>query len=250
MTSDPNQLKKEKKPDKTLRLGLFAFILFLVSFFCTGYVIFPYFELSFNSLIETLTGIDWSHISGFNSLVTMSLVFAGLVFGLADRIQKERTEREEKAKLKYQYFSDISDRLTDPQQEEARRWIIDTFKQVYLGNPSPEEMAAIVRKKLASKPKNWTESRTPGQIYLKLVMNNLDYIGFIRDNYVEIDASMMEWMSSPIAKVWLLVGDYIEAECELRGEKDFYHSARRLGKACVAWRKERGLLGEFVDKTI
>lgn len=250
MDEDPKRRKKTKYSNPTVLLGLGAFLLFLASFFCTGYFVFPFLELSYNSLIAELTGLDWSHLSGFTSLVTMSLLFAGLVFGLADRIQRERRDREEKKKLNYQYFNAISDRLTDPEQEEARRWIIESFKKTYQNGAAPQELAAAVRKKLASRPKAWTERRTPGEIYLKKVLNNFDYIGFIRDNYVELDDSVMKWMSSPIAKVWLLVGSYVEEESAQRAETDFYASARRLGEACIEWRKARSLLGEFVDKTL
>lgn len=218
------------------KFTLIAILFFIFAFCCLGVIGFLVFEGVFTSIFSN---IEWNVLEGYASLITMSLVIGGLAFAFADWVQKEEAERQEKHKIAYRHFETIHDRLTAPEQEQARRWIYENIPVMAKDQPL-EDWLTGVQKAVDAKPKGWTEERTPGQQHLKSVLNCFDFIGFVVNKYWTAENKEIEWFSPPIAKVWQRIGPYIQHQREIRKEPDYYKEASWLGEYTIQWRKEAG----------
>ena len=83
---------------------------------------FPYFSSTY------LGTVDWNMLGSFVSVVTLALFAGGLAFALAEYADKENASRREKAKLSYDIYRAIFDKLTAPENEAARRWILANIR--------------------------------------------------------------------------------------------------------------------------
>ena len=93
----------------------------------------------------------------------------------------------------------------------------------------------------------------PGQTHLKRVLNTLDFVGFVADHYWDMwrtDDELVQWMSSPITKVWERIGPYVEYEAVERQEPDFYQAARMLSQYCLDWRCVHHPVSRIIDGAI
>ncbi|MGD2028235.1 MAG: hypothetical protein PVI99_10495 [Anaerolineales bacterium] len=245
MRVNPTESPKNENvfTNNILRLGLIAVVVGLVSASCIGVFVFPLFDRLFSTIYPR---VEWANLEGFTGLISLMLLFGGLIFALVDRRQTIAKEIEEKRKLSYEQFQTIHDRLVESEQEEARRWIITTIPVKPEDQPI-EEWFEQVTKLINRKPKEWKEARTPGQQHVKQVLNNLDFIGFVSEHFWQAREADLEWLSPPVAKVWLRLGPYVEHMRELRQEPDYYKSASTIGDICIAWRKAHDLPeSEFV----
>jgi len=193
---------------------------------------------------------DWSLLEGFASVVSLALLAGGLVFAAIEYIGAERAkhaekiiEDREKAKLSYEIYNAIYHKLTDPEQEAARRWILSniTIKK------EDEDLIAWYEKTheaIISGAIGVKSGLPEGQNAIKLTLNCFDYIGFIANHYWEVEADSLDWISAPIAKVWRRIGPYVLYVRELRKTTDYYLSAEYVGNLCVDWRTSKGLLDE------
>jgi hypothetical protein len=93
------------------------------------------------------------------------------------------------------------------------------------------------KRKIFAKPAHEQDEALPGNVHIKQVLNTLDFIGFVAQNYWSMDNEMVEWLSAPIAKVWDRLGPYIEYEATRRNEKDYYIFAREFSDYCLLWWK-------------
>ncbi|MFN2150230.1 MAG: hypothetical protein ACK2T5_01445, partial [Anaerolineales bacterium] len=197
MTTQTPQ-KEKKHANNILVLALAAGFVALI-FFCVIVVFaFPLFE---RIAANVYWGVNWSLLEGYASLLQLALIIGGLVFAFFDRQQTLRKQEDEKRTLSFQQFENIHDRLVDPVQEEARRWIILNIPLKEEDQPL-EDWFAKVEKIINRKPREWTEERTPGQIYVKQVLNSLDFLGFVNHHFWDASESDIEWFSPPVAKVW------------------------------------------------
>ena len=78
---------------------------------------FPAFSLRFSGTE------DWSLLEGYASVISLALLLGGLAFAFVEYTDKENAKNREKAKLSYEMYQTIFDKLTAPEQEAARRWI-------------------------------------------------------------------------------------------------------------------------------
>ena len=101
---------------------------------------------------------------------------------------------------------------------------------------------------LHHKPENWKKDMAPGHQYVKTTLNTLDYVGFVAENYVNVEGPLLEWMSPPIAKVWERLAPYVEHERDERGEPDYYKAATTIGEKCLNWRKQQGLKSKIIER--
>ncbi len=246
MTVHQNEPPEKNNSHTTniLRLALIAALVGLATFGCVAIFIFPIFDSFFSFFYP---GVDWANLEGFTGLITLVLLSGGLIFAFFDRKQTLEKEIEEKRKLSYEQFQTIHDRLVEPGQEEARRWIITNIPVKPEDQPI-EEWFEEVTKLINRKPREWKEARTPGQQYVKQVLNNLDFIGFVAEHFWQAREADVEWLSPPIAKIWLRLGPYVDHIRELRQEPDYYKSASKIGEDCIAWRKVHDLPeSEYVE---
>jgi hypothetical protein len=222
------------------RLPMFAVAALLFS--TIGYFLlmwaFPVFSRRY------LGTLDWNMLGGYVSVITLALFAGGLAFAFAEYTDKENANRREKAKLSYDIYRAIFEKLTDPENEAARRWILANIRV-----KQPEEDIADwyqeTQARIMSRFGGGESAGLPeGQSAVKLTLNCLDYIGFIANHYWEIDDDSLDWISPPIAKVWRRIGPYVEHIRTLRKARDYYLSAEYIGKRCIEWRRSRGLPDE------
>lgn len=67
---------------------------------------------------------DWSLLDGFVGAISLALLVGGLTYTVLDRIRAEYAEEREKNKLSYEIYQAIFEKLTNPEEEAARRWIL------------------------------------------------------------------------------------------------------------------------------
>lgn len=183
---------------------------------------------------------DWSLLEGFVGALSLSILAGGLTVTVADRIRADVAERREKTKLSFDIYQAIFEKLTDPEQEAARRWILANIPVKKDG----EDLAAWYEQthaRITAAEDGMQDDLAVGHRSVKMTMNCFDYIGFIASHYWEIEDDSLDWLSPPIAKVWTRIGPYISHVRTLRGTGDYYIFAESIGDLCIQWRRERGL---------
>jgi hypothetical protein len=201
--------------------------------------------------------LDWALLEGFISLLSLALVLGGSIFALREyinnEIQQEKDEiqrQKDEAKVAFDVYQVIFDRLMNPEDIAARRWIIQHIP-VLQPDEDQEAWVKAVRGKIQAWPEDWQGETSPGQIYVKRVLNTLDFVGFVAENYWgRWHDELVQWMSSPITKVWERIGPYVEYEAIERKEPDFYQAARMLSEYCLEWRREHRPVSKIIDGAI
>jgi hypothetical protein len=219
-------------------LTIFSIAIGLLFFLVIGWCYMKYLQPVSNQS-------DWGLLGGFTSLISLALVAGGLTFAGYEYISKENAKTREEAKLSYDIYKAISDKLTAPEQEAARRWILQNIEAWKDG----EDIAAWYQKtqaKIMECQPGDGKSLPDGHAAVKLTLNCFDYIGFVAEHYWNIDNDSLDWISPPIAKVWKLLGPYVAQVREVKGASDYYVSADKFGKQCIEWRVNNGLPDEKI----
>jgi hypothetical protein len=223
---------------------LAGFVVAALAFGTVGYFALV---LAFPAFSRAFTGeVNWNLLEGYASIVSLALLFGSIAFAIAEYSDKENARRHEKlmeehekSKLSYEIYQAIFEKLTDPEQEAARRWILTNLTL----KTAEEDISAWYQKTHARIMERQPGSDTElpeGQRSVKLTLNCLDYIGFIASHYWGIDADSLDWISPPIAKVWQRIGPYVMQVRALRKASDYYLSAEQIGIRCIDWRQQRG----------
>lgn len=210
---------------------------------------FPIFSLN-------VSRENWSLLEGFASVISLTLLIGGLTFALVEYIGNENAkylenlaEEREKAKLAYGIYQALFEKLTAPEQEAARRWILSNIT-IRKDNEDINIWYEQTHAKIMSIKKGNKNDLPEGQKYVKLTLNCFDYVGFIADHYWDVEEDSLDWISAPIAKVWRRIGPYVKHVRTLRGSKDYYTSAEYIGDLCIKWRQDKGLSDEiYAEKT-
>lgn len=241
-----NHIEEEKLYRRKLLWRIFWSGLIAVGVFVVMIlVLFPAYEALLLSIRDpSLMPVD---MEGFAGLVTLAVLASGFLFWLIDRRQQDLAEAAREQSLSFQLFQTIHDRLVNPDQEEARRWILANIPIKPAEQPAAEWYAQITPI-IEARPSGWEQDRSPGQIYIKRVMSNFDFIGFVSEYFWNAKDADVEWLSPPVAKVWERLGPYVRHLSELRQEPDYYRSASRFGEFCIRFRDERGFPpSEYVE---
>ena len=241
-----NHIEEEKLYRRKLLWRIFWSVLIAVGVFVVMIlVLFPAYEALLLSIRNpALMPVD---MEGFAGVVTLAVLAGGFLFWLIDRRQKDLAETAREQSLSFQLFQTIHDRLVNPEQEEARRWILANIPVKPADQPTADWFAQITPI-IEAKPAGWELDRSPGQTYIKMVLNNFDFIGFVSEYFWNAQESDIEWLSPPIAKVWERLGPYIQHLGEMRQEPDYYRSASQIGDFCIRFREEKGFQkSEFVE---
>ena len=106
---------------KIFLIGLGSIVIALM-----GYVVIANLLPAFS---RNVSGeVNWNLLEGFASVLSLALLAGGLTFALTEYINTENAklaeklvEDREKAKLSYDIYKAIFDKLTDPEQEAARQ---------------------------------------------------------------------------------------------------------------------------------
>lgn len=220
------------------RLALISLFSSLFAYLLIRYLLFPFF---LSGVCKTGSECNWSLLEGYASILTLAILVGGLVFTVWEYSRQE-------SQISFQMYQAIHARMTNPTEEAARRWIFATIKPLEQTDMSLDQWLEKTANDLHYKPDNWEQDMAPGHQAVKMTLNTLDYVGFIAENYVNVEGPLLEWMSPPIAKVWERLAPYVEYERNARGEPDYYKAASAIGEKCLNWRKQQGLKSEIIER--
>jgi hypothetical protein len=192
---------------------------------------------------------DWTLLDSFVGVVSLALLVGGLSYTVLDRIRAEYAEEREKTKLSYEIYQAIFEKLTDPEEEAARRWILANI-EVKKDDEDIEAWYQRMHARIMQGREGDPGEPPDGQEFVKRTLNCLDYIGFIANHYWEIGENSLDWLSPPIAKMWRRLGPYVQHVRTLRKAKDYYVPAEYIGELCIQWRRDKGYADEeYVENT-
>lgn len=238
MKTNRVQHKNSTHLRKLISLILGSFAIGLLFFLGIGWC-----YMKFSQPVSTLS--DWGQLGEFTSLISLALVVGGLTFAGYEYISKENAKTREEAKLSYDIYKAIFDKLTAPEQEAARRWILKNIEAWKDG----EDIAVWYQKtqaKIMERQPGDEKNLPEGHAAVKLTLNCFDYIGYVAEHHWNIDNDSLDWISPPIAKVWKLLGPYVAQVRNVKGASDYYVSADNFGKRCIEWRAKNGLPDEKI----
>jgi len=183
---------------------------------------------------------DWSLLDGFVSVISLSILVGGIAYPIVDRIRADVAEAREKAKLSYDIYQAIFEKLTDPAHEAARRWILSNI-QVKEKDEDINVWYDKTHARVMAMESGQGVHLPDGQRAVKTTLNCLDYIGFIAKHYWDIEDDSLDWLSPPISKIWRRIGPYVLQIRNIRKAGDYYVFAEYIGELCIEWRQKRGL---------
>lgn len=182
--------------------------------------------------------IQWDFLGSMTSLATFALILGGLVFAFIDYVQNAVKRKREESESSFGIYKEMYDRLMSSNAVEARRWVIMNLPTLEKMNNDRDAWLAYIKNKIEEIPTGSISDRAPGKDYVKQILNDFDFIGFVNKNYWKMESELVEWMSSPVAKTWERIYPYVEEEAKTRNEPDYYESAREFGNYCVEWRRK------------
>jgi heme/copper-type cytochrome/quinol oxidase subunit 2 len=195
------------------------------------------FSVFIRSSGGTMSVSGWDMLEGFASVFTVALLLGGGLFALTEYIESEETRKEQAALTAFNLYQNIFDKMTNPEEIEARRWILQNIPQRRADEPMEAWVAQVQEVVFAPNQAGIPE----GQMHVKQVLNTYDFLGFVARNYWDMDEAVLNWMSPMVAKVWDRLGAYIAYQAEERNEPDYYEDARYLGDYCINWREQLGM---------
>lgn len=244
MTTNSTPLNYRANVRRLTGFVVAAILIGTAGYFFLITVAFPAFSRA------SLGEVNWSLLEGYASVISLALVTGSIAFAVAEYSDKETAKEREKAKLSYEIYQAICDKLTAPEQEAARRWILANIRM----KRDDEEIAEwyqSVQSKIMARPDGKVDELPEGQKAVKLTLNCFDYIGFIANHYWDIDEDSLDWISPPVAKVWKRLGPYVAHVRTLRKARDYYLSAESMGTRCILWRQNRGFgEEEYAKETV
>jgi len=187
----------------------------------------------------TVILLDWGLLGNMVSVVTLALVVGGVVFAVSQYIENADQRRREAAQAQFSMYDDVFDRFMNQEAMSARRWIILNLPTLDGAGNDSEAWLAQTKALIKAAP--------AGKAYLKQVLNDFDFLGFVAQHYWSMDNELVEWMSGPVVKTWERVYLYVEREGLERNEPDFYKSARWFGQHCMEWRRQRFPKSEIIS---
>ena len=229
---DPQRIRREMI-FRLLPWGIGSLVIAAIVF-GIGLLVFPG-TIHLKDAPET---VDWGILEGITSLITLSLIIGGGVFVFVEYINNEVQQTRESAEASFNIYENLYTRLTSPEDTASRRWILHHIPMHDADRQTLDDWVMQVRGIIFQRPPDWREGPPPGQTHVRRVLNTLDFIGFVAENYWNMENELVEWMSPLVVKVWERIGPYVEHEVMRRDEPDFFISAREFGDYCVQWRYE------------
>ena len=217
-------------------LGLISLTSILVAHWLIKDFLFPAFM---SGACAAGGGCDWGLLEGYASMLTLAILVGGLVFTVWEYSRQE-------SQISFQIYEAIHARMTNPAEEAARRWIIINITLPEDEDMPLEKWIEKTTNTIHQRPEDWTQDLPPGHQAVKMTLNTLDYVGFVSTNYVNVEGPLLQWMSSPIAKVWERLAPLVEHERIARGEPDYYKAASAIGEKCLTWRRQQGLKSKII----
>jgi hypothetical protein len=244
---DPARIKR--RTSYTLLYAGIVSIVIVVGAFLGALWLFPFtrFLPQTTGTGELAQPVDWSLLEGLTGLATLCLVIGGLVFAFIEYRRSAIQDSRQSAQSSFAIYREMYDRLADPEDAAARRWILQNLPTLEEMDGDEEAWLARTQELLNQRPPDWMDPRPPGKAHLKRILNTFDFIGFVGIHYWTIENELVEWMNPVIAKVWERIYFYVEDEARRRNEPDYYQAARDLGDRCLQWRVARGLKTNIIE---
>ena len=160
----------------------------------------------------------WGALEGMSSAATLASVIGGGVMALLQLVEAADNRKKSNETRNMDVYSDVFQRMMSEDNIEARRWIYTDL------NPDPREGLGSISK--------------DGQAYVKRVLNEMDYLGFmLKHDWVTGD-EIIQWVSPMVVKLWAKIGPYVDYEAQRRNEPDYYEAARELAMRSARWRRD------------
>lgn len=239
---DPKKIRN-RTTIAAVSAGVIA-LLFVIVTFLAGLYFFP--SAPGLPVRGGAAAANWS-MGDITSLATFALVVGGLLFGLINYVQNAVQRKRDDAEASFNIYQEMYSRLMNNEALEARRWVILNLPTLEEMGNDEEAWLKQVTKLIKSGRRG---RRSPGQEYLKSILNTFDFIGFVAKHYWNMENELVIWMSPPVAKVWERIHLYVEKEAEERNEPDYYQSAREFADYCLTWRRENRPKSKVVPKGI
>jgi len=182
--------------------------------------------------------VSWDFLGSITSLATFALILGGLVFAFIDYVQNAVQRKREESESSFSIYKEMYERLMSQDALAARRWVIVNLPVLEDMNNDKDAWFLQVKNRINELPSGSTGGRAPGKDYVKQILNDFDFIGFVNKNYWKMENEVVEWMSPPVAKVWERIHLYVEDEAKERNEPDYYKSAREFADYCLKWRRD------------
>lgn len=172
------------------------------------------------------------------AVATMVYTLVVLLGGVAAIVELRATSRQLALGVRTAAV-DIAERAINPFFEVAsvgHRRVIYSEANRICGESGPFDAAALRGR---SSPEFASSVRQ--------VLQAMDRVAFmlvsIAPELEEVRTRIVRWLTPMIAKTWIRIGPYVEAEAAARNESQWYFClARSLGDECVAeWTREPGL---------
>jgi len=157
----------------------------LFTYLLIRFVLFPVFLVNVGACVKG-TECSWDLLEGYVGLITLAILVGGVAFTVFGYFEQE-------SRLTIQVFEAIHEKITDPTEEAARRWIIkniDVFG--YEENLTLEQWIEKTSATIYKRPRGWKEKLSPGHKNIKMTLNTLDYIGFVEQHYANLEGPTLE----------------------------------------------------------
>jgi len=154
----------------------------------------------------------WGMLEGISSALSFAVVVGGgavILFQLVEAVDNRHLD----------VYDKVFTRWMSNEQIEARRYIY-------------QELPVDPGAGIGSLTKE-------GQDNVKLILNSLDYLGFLIDQQWVNNEGIIEWVSPIVVKIWARLKPYVDYEIARRGEADYYQGAASLAARCAEYRKAR-----------
>lgn len=209
-------MKKLKRMSEW-QLGLIAMLVTVITFVVTMILVILLWMFGTG---EPLLEWDlWSMLEGISGALSFAVVVGGGFFAVLQLVEATDSRHIE-------VFNDTFNRLMSDDEIRARRWIYQHLP------PDPAQGIAGLSE--------------IGQRHVKLVLNSFDHLGFLIQQDLIDDDSIIEWVSPIVVKTWKYLGPYVHYEARRRKEPYYYSTACKLAERCRDWWIANGRSEEFV----
>lgn len=160
----------------------------------------------------TSSGQFWASMQGLCALVATSSLIGGALFTLVE-YHRARDER------RLGMYNDVFRQLMSDEQVNARRWVYQNVTDHVVSSRSVYESFL-------------SELDEHSHNSIKLVLNTLDYLGFLVARGWLEDKRVLLWLHPLVSKSWSRLRPLVEVERNRRQEPSFYQHCDHLALRC------------------
>ena len=122
----------------------------------------------------------------------MSLIVGGLVFAVSQYVENADQRGREAAQAGFSMYKEVVDRLMSQEATTARRWIVLNLPTLDEAGNNNAAWLARTTALINAIPTGEKAERAPGKTYLKHVLNDFDFLGFVAQHYWSMENELVE----------------------------------------------------------